>query len=543
MIKVLKRRVEIEETPELEREFRSVRWVYHRLLDFEMEHQAVLDAAAPRLARVGKLLARFKRRNRWRKRAARGAWAPRERKELQDRLVALQKKLKEERNAAPEWKAALSWPNDKASGEKGRKAARRKQGESDEDFAARDMRAYRTRREVYELDLYQQVCAVRKEGAAEGPRCYWASFNAQKVAVKQALKAVLAARKAGQSAQLRRPRWSDPGRISAQASAGGFEILEVNDVPGNPWWTMRMRIADGKWVTFRSPMSHRQKIPEGGSIRVVELCRKRDGNRWAYYVCLTVDAAWEKFECATDGCVGIDTGHRERGHDNEENGLRAFTWYGNDGHQGEVLLPLECRRLLTRAHTLQSMLDKKFEALPEDTPKVGARNRHIYRKRLLALGVRTEAQHYWLKDETWTERQIMRCRKRIQNLRTHTYREAIRKLAHHYQYFAIDVVGKDVQQLQMNEETRHRVRQNRDMVAAYSIKTTCERFGLIDTKVSNKNSTKECPQCGHVAKSGPEILLSCPSCKLTRDQDFGAAYVMMKRGFDASRKLLSKAAK
>lgn len=500
---VLHRPVLVDETAVLDSEFRAARWVYNRLLDFELEHQAMLDAISPRLARVGRILARLKRRDRRRERATKGQWLPPEKPELRARLESLREQLRKERNADPRWKEALRWPNEKVEP----RSTRRKRGESDEDFEKRRAKNGRSRRDVHALKVYAER------------RCYWGTYNAQKASVEQALKMVLKERKIGHSAQLRRPMWNDPGRIAAANTNGaiGFEVLERNGI----WWTMRLRLHEG-WCSFRAKIGNHHELPDEHSIREVELCRHRDGNRWAYTVSIGVRADWGRR--TGPGTIGIDTGHRVA----EDGALRAFTWYGSDGMCGEVRLPRECLSNTEAMRRVQENIDESFNRL-----SVPFRNRHSYRKWLMFLGVRTEEQQAWLSWEMQQERRLMRLRKRNRNLRNEAYVKAVRVLSMHYSAMGIDVVGRDVQRLQTEEMSKRKLRRHRDLVAAYELKTICERFGIRDLGVTARKSTAECPGCGNERETGPALEIWCPSCDLTCDQDYGAAYVMMCRAVAA----------
>src|SRR5688572_6604721 len=77
----------------LDSEYRSARWTHHRLLDFEDEHQQVIDTAAeacaPGILRVGRILAVLARRSKRRERSTEGSWSPDPRPQLAARLKAL----------------------------------------------------------------------------------------------------------------------------------------------------------------------------------------------------------------------------------------------------------------------------------------------------------------------------------------------------------------------------------------------------------------------------------------------------------------------
>ena len=133
----------------LDAEYRSARWLHHRLLDFEDEHQKVIDAAAeacaPGILRVGSILARLARRA-WRaQRTTVGRWAPKPRPELARSLTERLNVLRASRNADPRWKTALGWADEQVGAPKAARRRRakpaekikRRKRESDESWAKR----------------------------------------------------------------------------------------------------------------------------------------------------------------------------------------------------------------------------------------------------------------------------------------------------------------------------------------------------------------------------------------------------------------------
>src|SRR5262245_6465276 len=213
----------------LDAEFRSARWLYHRLLDFEDLHQKELDraaeAAAPGIVRVGRILARLSRRARRRERTTEGQWSPDPRPGLAERLRSTLAELRAARNADPRWGEACAWADTPADDAPARGGIRRKSGETDEDFAWRSAkrRDRLTRREAYRAELYA------------GRRIYWGTWNALLRSVDQARKSVLQRRKQGLPAEWRRPRWSDDGTLTADS---GFRVVDREGL----WWTIEMRL-------------------------------------------------------------------------------------------------------------------------------------------------------------------------------------------------------------------------------------------------------------------------------------------------------------
>lgn len=528
----------------LDAEYRAARWVYHRLLDFEDQHQRVLDAAAeaaaPGIVRVGRILARLARRARRRERTTSGQWSPDPKPELAAHLKALLPGLRAQRDADPKWQEALRWA-DTEVGEpitpRRRRAVdpsrvRRRKSESDEAFQARlalltadeseehfaaKSGRCRTRREQYRVELYAQI------------RCYAGAWDAMVCAVDQARRAVLARRKRGMPAEWRRPKWRDPITISYRGAhlRSGFRVIERGPV----WWTIAVRVGREKeWVRLRAKCGNWHALPEGAEIKSVKLTRRQDGARWAYSLSLAVEGVEKPTDqWATRGRVAFDWGHREHGHDTASAGLRAFVWRGDDSAEGEVLVPAECRQALDEIDTLKGQLDETFNArkaargLPD-------RNRHAYRRRLERAGVRTAEESDWLRWEMRYERRIAKRRKRSQNLRCETYIQAVRALRKRYAEFVFEGESNaSIKRQQTDEQMERRKRANRDLSARYEFVLLCERFGARLITVPARNTTRECPTCGHVGENGPELLAACPACGTVRDKDRGAAVVILRR--------------
>jgi hypothetical protein len=388
------------------------------------------------------------------------------------------------------------------------------QDETDEHYAAKIAAGPRqTRREAYRAKLYGDR------------RIYWGTWNALVRAVDQARKAVLKRRKEGLPAEWRRPRWGNDQSLVADSS--GFRVVER----GKPWWVIEMRLGlTDEWVRFKAKIGNWHDIPEDAVLRTCQLTRRRDGSRWSYSVSIVVDGIAKSSEpAASGGIVALDWGHREHGHELERIGMRVFAWLGDDGRRGEILLPAECRRALDEIDALKSRVDKAFDAR-RAARKLPDRNRYTYRRRLERGGVRTDDESFWLRWEMRYERRIAALRKRIENLRKETYLRAVRELRSQYATFAIEDEAAWSHKRQAKEDQeRRRKRSNRDLSARYQFVQICERFGADVVPVTARNSTRECPECGQLAENGPELLVTCPGCGTTRDKDFGACHVILRR--------------
>jgi len=542
MMLTLNRPAKLESDAErLAAEYRSARWAHHRLLDFEDEHQRILDAAAeavaPGILRVGRILSRLARRAKRRTHTNDGVWSPNPRPALEKKLRTMLATLRENRNADPRWAKALGWA-DEQTGEpkqirrrRAKPAAkvRRRKTESEEAFARRFAKLTtdeteehfkakvaaaprRTRREEYRAQVYAQR------------RCYWGTWNALVKSVDQARADVLRRRTQGLSAQWRRPKFRDP--ISLCADEGGWRVVERGDL----WWTVDLRIGiAAEWVRVRAKCGNWHAC-DPSQVKTAKLTRRPDGERWIYSLSLTADGISKgPTTWAQSGIVAFDWGHREHGHDTAAQGLRAFVWRGDDGATGEVLVPRECRAALDEIDALKSRLDEAF-ARRKGTLKLDDRNRFGYRRRIKASGVRTEEEARWLQWEMRYERRINARRKRVANLRREIYTRAVRDLRQRYALFAFEAESiESIKRLQKEEEIRRRKRSNRDLATRYEFVSLCERFGAAIIEVPARNTTRECPDCGELDDNGPELLMVCHGCGIVRDKDHGAARVILRR--------------
>ena len=513
----------------LDREYTAARWLHNRILDFEAEHQRVIDAAAdtaaPGISRCARIVAKLRGRVRRRERST--GWSPPLHEEWRKILEARIAELRKARNADPAYQAALRWDRESAPGAVV-KLPRRKAGETDEAFAARNAAGKtRSRREAWRTE----VCYPQR-------RCFISSYNALCRIVDQARSAVLAERKAGRPAEWRRPRQSDP-TATLHWEPGSWEIVDMGPV----WWTIRLAVGYSDRQTKADHVTVRAKCgtwhdTTGREFATAKLTRIRDGRGYRYSLSLCVDVAAAPLP--GDGVVGLDWGHREHGHPEQDEGIRAWSWHGDDGRSGVVILPAEIREQLDRVHELQSRIDTVWDARRREL-QLPERSRQGYRTRLLREGAPTAEEAAWLDWETRYERRAQRSRQRVQALRRETYLRAVRELRQRYRVFAVeDQPGRAHRDLDTEEQTRRRKRENRDVVARYEFLSICERLGADVIPVPARDTTRECPDCGHLAERTSDLTIACVSCGRVRDRDAGAARVILRRGIEA---LANRAAK
>jgi hypothetical protein len=364
-------------------------------------------------------------------------------------------------------------------------------------------------------------------GATERSRIYWGTWNALLRQVDQARASVLARRKQGLPAEWRRPRWDSP--LTITADRGGFRVVNR----GKPWWTIETRLANG-WAKFSAKCGNWHAITDDAALRTLKLTRRKNGHWWEHSVSIAVDGMPEA-EHAGTGLVALDWGHREHGHPGALRGMRVFTWLGDDGMNGEILLPRECREQKDREDEIRAQLDSAFAARKK-TLSLKARTRQSYRRQLMRAGVRTEDELRWLTWEMRYERRAAKARKRWQNIRRETYLQAIRDLRTAYGTFAIEdetIAGKTGRgghrRTAIEEQTAHRKRSNRELSARYEFLQLCERSGAAILPVTSRNSTRECPQCGQLHENGPELYRVCPKTGIVDDKDEAACETILAR--------------
>jgi hypothetical protein len=445
------------------------------------------------------------------------------------------------RNADPRWANALKWadePVGEAKAVRRRRAKpaekiQRRKTESEEAFAKRfdllthdeteehyagkmDAAPRDTRRDVYRKALYGQR------------RIYWGTWNSLVQSVDQARKDVIGQRARGMPAEIRRPKFRDP--VSLSAEKGGFRIVER----GNPWWAVELRVGTAdEWVRMRAKCGNWHKVPDCTPLRSMTLTRRKDGERWSYSLSIVVDMVKPSVECAESRVVALDWGHREHGHDREREGIRVFTWLGDDGGHGEVIIPAECRKALDEVDALKSRLDTTYDAR-KASMFLPYRNRYLYRRALMRSGVRTAEESDWLRWEMRYERRIAARRKRVVNVRREVYLRAVRELRARYAVFAFeDESVPQIKTMQKDEERKRRQRSTRDLAARYEFTSICERSGAMIVTVPARNTTKECPDCGQLSENGPELLIACGGCGRIRDKDHGASRVILGRAKEA----------
>lgn len=271
---------------------------------------------------------------------------------------------------------------------KRRNAAARRKVATPEDKAAiadartrlKELRTERTeaRKEAFGGDAWKErQAAINAESYAFAKRVY-AHFGAAGLYWGSMLPIMQAASsyRTGAPPQLR-SRDDDRGdRIAVQCAKG----LSVEDAlacrgttfqldpppEGGRWTTARLRIgSEGRspiWCEARVSLD--RPMPEGAKIKWAYLARRRIGSRieWQLQLVLSSDdpGAFGPHDRASSGTVAIDANWRL-----VEGGLRVAYWVGDDGDEGELVLPRDQVDRWGYCERLQAISDRHFDGMRE----------------------------------------------------------------------------------------------------------------------------------------------------------------------------------
>jgi len=505
----------------LDQEFRNARWTYHRLLDFEDAHQAVIDAVMPELARVSSIMSRLHRRKRRASRSTKRELG--HHPELLAKLGERRLELKKQRDSMPEWKAAKSWDRDVIPDDEvialglSPKKVRRKAGESDESFLARQASASSDRRRVNNLLVYRES------------RCHRGSYSAALDSAKQARSYVMRDRSAGKPAKIRRPRWSDRQSLVWQGVGSIRHVGSGNISVDGRYWCLTLPIGreNGK-VKIRMKIGD-LRVPDEHDVLEVKLTRERVAGKWRYSISVTIDADWPTTARSPDGAVGMDWGHRRM----LDGSIRAWTLDGSDGFADNIVLPAELMKANEAAQAEQSRADELYVAR-KSALGLRARNRHTYQSHL----ERTPSDELTTDEAAWLAwhnkicGRIAKKKRRIRNKRKEIYLQEARRLRARYETFYVEkIVAQKMKDKQTDDQMARKSRQARDIVAAYKFKEMlAKQYGATVVEIDPRNTSRECPSCGHVSGPTSDVEICCEKCGLVRDRDAGAAIMIRRKG-------------
>ena len=329
---------------------------------------------------------------------------------------------------------------------------------------------------------------------------------------------------------------------------------------------------DPIWATW--PIIIRRPFPPGALVTWVIAKRVRIATAFKWLISFTLRVPEvEPVPATVGGAVAVDLGWRVIGES-----LRAAYWMDNHGVKGELRLPLRQQRSalsqMQKAEELRSGRDLDFNTARD---KLNAA--------IKGLG---DGAPQWLRDATislWQWRSAHRLVKLIEDWRrarasrdqpphvvldpifeelqqwsahdTHlwewergAYTKGVNRRTDMYRCFAKELAAKydtlvledmDIrglarrQKLEDGSTDNPGARHYRFLAAPGELRSTLEqaftRAGRTIRKVDPANTTKTCPSCGYVENfdAAADVVHACGKCGAVRDQDDGAAEMLLVR--------------
>jgi hypothetical protein len=433
------------------------------------------------------------------------------------------------------------------------------------------------------LVIDEEFAAILKSARAECG-AFWPTYMGVEAAVRRA--------SSSSKVEPRFKRWTGDGTISMQlqggiswehlvggadsrvrfvrggyATAHGAHSPSKRTLDGRVW----IRVgSDGRkpvWAVF--PCRIWRLPPRDAQIKWVHVDRIKRANRYRWQVRFVLgrETGWAK-PCAESGTVGVDLGWRLM-----PDGLRVAYWVGDDGGEGQLLLPHSILQRKQTSEELRSIRDVNYDTfklrlaswldgreLPDwlaeivqhlpkwRSPSRAERLYHVWREkrfdgdedgyRLVAEwrnGLPNAASgrrhyepnahgdlHLW-RYETGTRLRLAKARKDL-------YRKFARELAAHYAECHVEKIqmAKLVRRPEAEEESPDGATIHYRMIAAVAELVEClKQSGMRVTEIPAKDSTRAHSVCGHVSKWSESerggLYVTCEGCRDVYDQDQNAA--------------------
>lgn len=171
-------------------------------------------------------------------------------------------------------------------------------------------------------------------------------------------------------------RWNGEAKIAVQlqgglswdeAASGADTQLRIADQPGGKSGMRLVSIRIGSegrapiWATI--PVLMHRELPDGCAIKWVYFSRRMQAHheKYAMHFVVSAEGGFPKDDRAAEGAVAYNFGWRM-----VPGGLRVAYWFGDDGAEGELILPEEQIARLARAESRQSESDKRFNSMRDE---------------------------------------------------------------------------------------------------------------------------------------------------------------------------------
>lgn len=320
---------------------------------------------------------------------------------------------------------------------------------------------------------------------------------------------------------------------------------------------MRVTSNGREAIMIDLPMIMHRPIPEGASIKLVRLTRKKLGRQWKYAVSFTVDEPVSVLPAPTQSAVAVDLGWRK-----VDNRLRVGVWVGDQApyREHEISLPERLIGGFEQADRIRSYRDTYFnEAISAlrawltDNPECPEWLRDLTayiaqwksHERLMnvvetwkQLRFSTDRDIFeqlseWRKKERHLQDFEVNLRDRLVKWRREIYRVEASKLAK--QFRTIILEDMNLQNLSRtprieNGDTQQEriVRAHRTLASPGVLREALlaafrdsEHEVVLATPV---NTTRIHASCGHIVEAdyASSVQIQCPSCNVWYDQDANA---------------------
>lgn len=322
----------------------------------------------------------------------------------------------------------------------------------------------------------------------------------------------------------------------------------------NPWRQARIRVGSiGKlplWANLRVKV-HRE-IPADAEIKWAWISARRVAThtKWSLQLVLARDCGWDQQDRRIDGgMVAIDVGWRVL----PTGDLRTAYWVGDDGAEGQVVIPAERLARGRKVMDLQSIRDKNFDAIRKtlgEWLKINivpewAKERFVAlhawkaQAKLAAAVIAWRTQRFpgddildvlesWRKQDKhlydWQEHQ----RKGEQDWRKNLYRNVAAQLSRQYSTAIIeDTDWRDFQTdaAVERDDGRFELEDFHRRTAGVHVLNLALRHRMVEcVEASAALTTQRCHRCQSVEPfdAAHELVHTCAACGATWDQDKNA---------------------
>jgi hypothetical protein len=329
---------------------------------------------------------------------------------------------------------------------------------------------------------------------------------------------------------------------------------QVPDARGqNPWRRARIRIGSDdtrKPVWCDLVVKMHRPLPEGAVIKWAWIMAKRIGTHteWSLQFVVQRAAGFEPCGRANKGTVAIDAGWRIL-----PNGdMRSAYWVGDDGREGQVIIPKERLDRLTKVQDLQSIRDKNFDGIKSTVknllaaghtppPEIAERMQHLHlwkaTAKLAAVAIAWrptgagpiyDAVEAWRKQDKhlleWESHQ----RQGEINWRTNFYRTFAAKLSEQYKTVVVEdtdwrTFARD-QPMEADPGGFKLPDLPRRAAAVSTLHAALEARMTETVTRSAVDTTLRCHACGLVNEfdAAKHLVHTCTGCGKVWDQDFNA---------------------